>query len=311
MSIGAGPQPSNFPYGFALGALVRGVAIQPSTPGKVLWVYNGNQLAPQGRFGADGNSGSFDSPKATIAGALLQCAPGRGDVIYVKPGHIETINSATALALNVAGVQVIGLGAGASRPTLNFATSAAATIAMSAAGCGLINFNINGFGFASIAAMITVTAADCAVQGCTLTMSNVTNQAVLGISATAAANGLFVDSNIILSSAAAGATAAVQLVGGGGSIVTNNVMEGQFSAGVGAISNITTAATDLMIQNNLINNTTAASTKAITAVAGTTGMIAGNRMQILSGTAPITAAGMSWVGGNYYAATIATAGTLI
>lgn len=45
--------------------------------------------------------------------------------------------------------------------------------------------------------------------------------------------------------------------------------------------------------------------------AGSTGMISDNRMQILSGTAPITAAGMSWVGGNYYAAALATAGTLI
>jgi hypothetical protein len=34
-------------------------------------------------------------------------------------------------------------------------------------------------------------------------------------------------------------------------------------------------------------------------------------MQVLTGTAPIVGAAMSWVGRNYYAATIATAGTLI
>lgn len=309
MSIGAGPQMSNFPYGFAQGALVRGVPVQPTTPGKVLWVYNGAQLAPQGRAGSDGNSGSFESPKATIAGALLQCAAGRGDVIYVKPGHAEVINSATAMALNVAGVQIIGLGNGASRPTLTFSTATSATIAVSAAGMSLINFNIDATGFAALAAAITVTAADFALQGCTLKLAG-TNQAVLGVSATAAANGLVIDSNIMLAGVA-GTTAAIQLVGGDSAVVSNNFIEGLFTAGTGGISNITTATTNSLILANIINNLTAASTKAITMVAGSTGHVSGNRMQILSGTAPITGAAMSWVGGNYYAATIATAGTLI
>ena len=44
---------------------------------------------------------------------------------------------------------------------------------------------------------------------------------------------------------------------------------------------------------------------------GSTGQISGNQMQILSGTAPITGDAMAWVGNNYYAAAIATAGTLI
>lgn len=309
MSIGAGPQMSNFPYGFANSALVRGIPIQPSTPGQVFWVYNGTALAPQGRAGADGNSGSFESPKATIAGALQQCVAGRGDVIYVKPGHVETITSATYLQLNVAGVQVIGLGAGISRPTLNFSTSTAATIAVSAANCSLTNFFIDGSGLASLAAMITVTATDFMLTGNTLKLSG-TNAAVLGVSATAGASNLVIDSNVMMASALTGNTP-IQLVGGFTIQVSNNWMEGLFPAGTGAISNITTAVTDLLIMGNTINNQTAASTKAITCVAGTTGHIRDNRVQILSGTAPFTAAGMSWVGGNYYAATIATLGTLI
>lgn len=310
MSIGAGPQPSNFPYGFNNGALVRGVPIQPATPGRVLWVYNGTQLALQGRAGSDNNEGSFQSPKATIAGAILQCAPGRGDVIYVKPGHAETLSSATTLALNVAGVTVVGLGSGASRPTLTFSTSTAAAISVTAAGCSLINFNIDATGVASLVAACVPTAADFTFQGNTVKLAG-TNQALHAIASNASANNMTIDSNIFLASAAAGTTDAILMVGGSGIVITNNFIEGQFTAGTGGISNITTAATDLCIQGNLINNQTAASTKAITVLAGTTGMISGNRMQILSGTAPITAAGMSWVGGNYYAATIATAGTLI
>lgn len=310
MSIGAGSQLSNFPYGFSNGAVVRGVPIQPTTPGQVRWVYNGTSLAPQGRGGSDGNSGSFESPYATIARAIASCSPGRGDVVYVKPGHIETITSATYLAFTVAGVQVIGLGAGASRPTLNFSTATTATIAASSAGCGLINFNIVCTGFANLAAAVTVTAADFALVGNTFTLAG-TNSAVLGISATAAATGLTIDSNNLLASGGSGTGTAIQLVGGSNITITNNFIEGAFGVGTGGVSNITTAVTDLLIVGNFLNNTTASSTKAITAVAGTTGMISNNRMQILSGTAPITAAGMSWVGGNYYAATIATAGTLI
>lgn len=310
MSIGAGPQPSNFPYGFSSGALVRGVAVQPAVGGRVLWVYNGTALALQGRAGSDGNSGSYDSPKATIAGALLQCAAGRGDVIYVKAGHAEVITSATSLALNVAGVTVVGLGAGASRPTLTFSTATTATIAVTAAGCGLINFNIVASGIASLAAVVSVSAADFAFSGNTVALTSV-NAAVLGISSTAAGNSMVIDSNVFNATVGAGNTTAIQIVGGFGHQITNNFIEGLFTAGVGGISNITTAALDCIIAGNWINNTTAASTKAITMVAGSSGMIANNRMQILSGTAPITGAGMSWVGGNYYAATIATAGTLI
>lgn len=310
MSIGAGSQPSNFPYGFANGALIRGIPINPSTSGRVLWVYNGAALAPQGRAGSDGNDGSFQSPKATIAGALLQCAAGRGDVIYVKAGHAETLSSATTLALNVAGVTVIGLGSGASRPTLTFSTATSATIAVTAAGCSLVNFNIDATGFASLVAAITPTAADFTLQGCTLKLAG-TNQALHGVASNASATGMVIDSNIFLATAAAGTTDAILMVGGAGIVISNNWISGQFTSGTGGISNITTAATDLLVLSNTINNSTAGSTKAITCVAGTTGNISRNNMQILSGTAPITAAGMSWVGGNYYAAAVATAGTLI
>lgn len=310
MSIGAGSQMSNFPYGFNNGAMIRGVAVQPATPGRVLWVYNGTALAPQGRGGSDGNDGSFLSPKATIAGALLQCVAGRGDVVYVKPGHSETITSATYLNLNVAGVQVVGLGNGASRPTLFFSTSTAATLTISAAGISLINFNIDCTGLASLAQAITITAADCTLQGNTVLLGG-TNIVTLGIGANASANGLTIDSNVMRQPINTGTTTPIQIVGGSGITICNNYIDGYFVSGTGAISNITTAATDLLILGNTLQNMTATNTKVITCVAGTTGQIARNNLQILSGTAPITAAGMSWAGGNYYAATVGAAGTLI
>lgn len=57
---------------------------------------------------------------ATIASAVSASSgssgASRGDVVYVMPGHAETLTS--ALALSVAGMSVIGLGNGNLRPTL-------------------------------------------------------------------------------------------------------------------------------------------------------------------------------------------------
>lgn len=307
MSIGAGPSMSNFPYGFSNGALVRGVTVQPSTPGKVLWVYNGAQLAPQGRAGSDGNSGSFDSPKATIAGALLQCAAGRGDVIYVKSGHVEALTAAAAINLNVSGVSIIGLGAGGSRPTLNFTTSTAATLLVSAADCSLVNFNVNMVGITALASPIAVQASTFLFANNYCLISVATAGPTLGISATAAASGLVVDGNVVEGTGTGTSTAFVQLVGGDNIQISNNYIAGAFGVGTGPISNITTATTNLRILNNVLLNNTASSTKVVTAVAGTSGLIGDNRAGILSGTAPFTAAGMYWTL-NYYGATTGSIG---
>lgn len=309
MSIGAGPQMSNFPYGFNNGALVRGIPIQPSTPGKVLWVYNGTQLAPQGRAGSDGNSGSFDSPKATIAGALLQCAAGRGDVVYVKGGHAETLTAAAALALNVAGVAIIGLGAGGSRPSLSFTTSTAASLLVSANDCSLVNFNLFLTGITSLAGPIAVQASTFQLLNNYILISAGTAGPVLAVSATAAASGMVVDSNVVEGTGTGTSTAFIQLVGGDNIQVSNNYINGAFAAGTGAISNITTATTNLRISNNILISSTASSTKAITTVAGSTGVISDNRIGILSGTAPFTAAGMYWLA-NYYGATAGSIGLI-
>ena len=52
-----------------------------------------------------------------------QCTASRGDIIFVKPGHAETVSSAAFIALDVAGIALIGLGRGANRPTLTWSTT--------------------------------------------------------------------------------------------------------------------------------------------------------------------------------------------
>lgn len=56
---------------------------------------------------------------STIDAAIGLCTANAGDTIYVLPGHTEAITSGS-IALDVAGVSIIGLGSGAAKPTLTF-----------------------------------------------------------------------------------------------------------------------------------------------------------------------------------------------
>lgn len=150
---------TSFPGGFANGLTVRGMPLVQTQTGKVFWVLKSGAANQVGqKDGSDGNKGTYDAPFATIAGALLACTPGRGDTIMVKAGHTETISTAAILLLNVAGVAIVGLGTGSSRPTLTF-TAAAANIPVTAANVSIQNilFVAN---FADVASFMTVTSTN-------------------------------------------------------------------------------------------------------------------------------------------------------
>src|SRR4051812_11408926 len=117
-----------------------------------------------------------DAPFATIAYAVGQVTANQGDRIYVMPGHVESVADATSFAPAIAGVQIIGLGAGAARPTITIGTLNTATIAVSAASVSFENM-IFVANFLSIAACFTLsTATDFAVRNCVFKeTSNVLN----------------------------------------------------------------------------------------------------------------------------------------
>ena len=133
MSDGAGPQMSNYPNGFNNGLTVRGLPVLNSYPGSTFWVDSVN--------GADGNPGTFQRPVATIDAAVGKCTASRGDLILVKAGHLETLTTASALAVDVIGVSIVGLGLGNNRPqlTLTPATTGVVLIAFSAASTSIRN----------------------------------------------------------------------------------------------------------------------------------------------------------------------------
>lgn len=260
--------------------------------------------------GSNGNSGlKPERAVATIAKAIALAAA--GDTIVALPGHTEAVTAAGTIAVSKAGLTIVSAGFGRRRAVITYTTAVGASVNVTAANVSFIGVVFAAIGFDNITAAVNVSAADCAFIDCEFELANATNQAALGILTTAAADRLVVKNCFFHGSADAGTATAIRIVGGNAIRVEDNRFIGNYTTTLGAIDNATTACTNAQVVRNTIFNRTAASTKAMTFQAGSTGQIASNYMQILSGTAPITGAAMSWVGGNYYAATTATAGTLI
>ena len=161
---------TNFPQGFANGLSVRGMPLLQTQPGQVYFVDNSTVLNPNQRAGSDGNRGTFLDPFATLNYAVnTACTANRGDIVFVLPGHAETISSAAILTMATAGVAVIGLGAGSLRPTFTFTTANTANIPVTAANMSIQNclFVAN---FAAVASVFTATGTatptDFAIDSC-------------------------------------------------------------------------------------------------------------------------------------------------
>lgn len=138
----------------ALSALtVGGVPIQSDG---TLPLTNGNYVFVSSVTGNSGYAGSIGSPLATVSAAITSA--GANGIIVCLPGHAETISSATTLAISTAGIAVIGLGQGITRPTFTFSTANTATIAISAANVTWSNC-IFAANFLSIAAAFTLSTA--------------------------------------------------------------------------------------------------------------------------------------------------------
>lgn len=189
---------TNFPNGFAYGLSLRGMPLVQQQPGNVFWLNNSSVLNVGAKGGSDGNRGTFLDPFSTLDYAISSCTAGRGDIIFVGAGHAETISSSTAVAADVSGVAIIGLGAGNLRPTFTFDTANTATITVSAAGVSFQNciFVAN---FLTVAACFTLTTAtNFAVQNCVFRDTSAALNFANVVKSTGAANtvdGLYVANN--------------------------------------------------------------------------------------------------------------------
>lgn len=141
-------QNSNFNVG---GLRIGGSQVIPGTTGNIFYV--------DSVTGASTNDGKTPAtPVAALSTAIGLCTASKGDIVFVMPGHAESISSSTALTLNKAGVSIIGLGVGATRPTFTIDTANTATINVTATSIAFINCRVIA-NFLSIAAAFTLTTA--------------------------------------------------------------------------------------------------------------------------------------------------------
>ena len=156
--------PTNFPSGVkSRGVPVEGLGGIGSpllTTGKVFHVDSGADAADN-----DNAATNPAQPAATLDGAIGKCTANNGDVILVAPGHAETISAAAAITFDVAGVTVIGMGVGGSRPTITLDTAATTDIDVTAADVQIHNM-IFSMNYADIAGVFDLSAAGFVLNKC-------------------------------------------------------------------------------------------------------------------------------------------------
>lgn len=113
--------------------------------------------------GTAGNGDSWGGSVLTLAAAILLAKA--GDTIYVAEGHAETIT--TSVALNKAGIKIVGFGRGTRRPVITFG-AAAATITVTGIGCSVENLHCVA-NFLNVASAFTLgaTSKEFTLLGCT------------------------------------------------------------------------------------------------------------------------------------------------
>lgn len=249
-----------------------------------------------------------ESPYLTLQHAIDAMVATNDDLILVGPGHTTTLTAAGSVTVNKAGLKIAGYGWPV--PTINYTTSANASLLVTAANTVIENFLFTMTGVASVANGIHVQAAGCRLRGLEIEQGNGTNCAVLAVLTTSAADRLLIERVNAYTGSVATAAAAVRLVGGSGIVVRESSFKGLYGVAIGGIENTGTATTNLEINGCVIQNRTASSSKAVALDNASTGVIVDCRASILTGAAPFGGTGMAWVG-NYYSNAPATASVLV
>jgi hypothetical protein len=252
--------------------------------GSIWWVDSTNTT--NGANGA-GYGQNPDAPFLTWVYAVA--AAGAGDTIFLMPGHTETIGvtGAAAITLALAGLKTIGLGGRTLKPQILIDGFADTYVSITAADTVLENITFKA-GHADIAMAVNVAAAGVEIRGCNFEENVATENFLIAILTTNAADDLLIEGCFITSVDASG-TEAIEIVGACNRVVIkDNYIKGPYS--VSAISATTAACLDMQILNNRIINTLAGDDLAgcVDLFASSTGMIANNCLYMEDNTDILT-----------------------
>lgn len=225
---------SNFTGGFSGGLALRNKPLYEPMFGNTWYVDSG-----AGHSGY----GTFAKPFLTLNEAITKCRANAGDTIYVAAGHTEDVASAGAIALDKAGINIIGLGTGFGRPVFDFTTAITATITVTANNITVQNIRFRNE-IDNLTTAIVVTGANFTMINCeTIESSAVHTDNFITLSTGANGTRLFgwVHNG---RDGATGPVSALTMVGLNNVIIQPHWVIGDFST---AAINNTAAATDLQI----------------------------------------------------------------
>jgi hypothetical protein len=151
---------TNFPYGvtsFGIPVLGSGGGIPLTNTGGHYWFVSS-------MLGNNGNSGSFSSPFATLSYALGISGLQANDTIVVLEGHTENVTAAAGILCSVAGVDIVGQGAGIGIPTITFKTATTATFKITGAGTTISGIKFVS-GINSLVTTLDIQAKGVVIQG--------------------------------------------------------------------------------------------------------------------------------------------------
>lgn len=194
-----------------------------------------------------------DKPLATLDYAVGRCNAGKGDIIYLMPGHNENIGNAQ-IDLDVQGISVIGLGVGTLRPRFDF-DHANASIDIGAADVTVRNIRL----LPSVTAVLIGIDVEAGVTDAKLIDIEImpgedagdVDEFTTGIEFKAGCNRGLVKGLIARTQAADASAQAIMLKGASDQITIEDcVIRGNYSAA--CIFGDTTLSTNLLIRNCIL-----------------------------------------------------------
>lgn len=271
----------NLPQGY-IGPGTYSYPVSGNPGGALIFVSSVNGLDSRSRLANLSNPASaalnispFGDPNQPLAtifganGALSYVKAGRGDVIVALPTHAETL---AASAVVPAGVTILGIGYGNSRPTVTY-SAVASNILMSGAGSQLNNLCLFGTGIDAITSLVTVSGASCQIVNNKLLLGDATNQGLTAV--TVSGNDCLIGNNDIISLTAGAAQGVISSAAIARLFIINNYIRGNFSA-ANLKSASTNHITDMLVAGNTLVQLNGTAKAVIDFTTSSTGMVRNN-----------------------------------
>ena len=242
----------------------------------------GNIFFVHATTGSNSYAGTDPSePLATINNAVARCTADKGDYIVCMPGHYEDLadtSTSGAIDLDVAGITLLGVGRGTLQPRIDF-NHADSDFIVGASNVSIYNMNFEAtVTGVKLGIAIETTFTDTTIEGCRFSVeTTTTDEFLIAINLTVACNRTRIAHNTI-DMGLGGAATGVKLVGASTDIdIIGNTIKGAYS--FANIGGITTASTEVLIENNLLFNggSAAVTAKPVISMEGnTTGVVRRN-----------------------------------